>query len=335
MLGAPNSNGADMAGRHRIVQANGVRHHLVEEGEGPLVLMVHGFPESWYSWRYQLPALAAAGYRAVAIDVRGYGRSYKPSAVDGYRMVKHVGDIVDLVSVLGADRAVLVGHDWGAPIVWNSALLSPDRFAGVAGLSVPYSAPRPLTGPSPTAGMRADESSGEFYISYFQEVGRAETEIEQDVRDWLLGFYYCASGDVTNGPNISRVDHGKQLRDKFVYPDTLPSWLTEADLDVYAGEFEHSGFFGGLSRYRNVDRDWEDLAPWAGRPIEIPSMFVGGSKDGPTVWGGPAINRFPETLPALYKSEIIEGSGHWIQQERADETNALLIEFLDQLELGR
>ena len=126
-----------MSATHQIVEANGVRHHVVVEGEGPLVLLVHGFPESWYSWRYQLPALAQAGYRAVSIDVRGYGRSFKPMSVDGYRMVKHVGDVVGLVSALGAESAVLVGHDWGAPIVWNSALLRPDKFDGVVGLSVP------------------------------------------------------------------------------------------------------------------------------------------------------------------------------------------------------
>jgi pimeloyl-ACP methyl ester carboxylesterase len=324
-----------MGAIHRLVQANGVRHHVVIEGEGPLVILVHGFPESWYSWRYQLSALAEAGYQAAAIDVRGYGRSYKPRDVSGYRMVKHVGDVVDLVGALGAQSAVLVGHDWGAPIVWNSALLRPDQFDGVVGLSVPYSAPRTLVGPSPVEAMRANEDSDEFYISYFQEVGRAEAEIEQDVRQWLLGFYHCASADVTNGPNIARVDYGKELRDKFVYPDVMPGWLSEADLDYYAGEFERSGFFGGLSRYRNVDRDWEDLAAYADQPITIPSMFVGGSKDGPTIWGGAAIARFPETLLALYKSEVIEGSGHWIQQERAEEINTLLIEFLNQLELRR
>ena len=299
------------------------------------MILVHGFPESWYSWRYKLSALAEAGYQAAAIDVRGYGRSYKLRDVRGYRMVKHVGDVVDLVGALGAQSAELVGHDWGAPIAWSSALLRPDQFDGVVGLSVPYSAPRTLFGPSPVKATRANEDSDEFYISYFQEVGRAEAEIEQDVSQWLLVFYHCASGEVTNGPNIARMDYGKALRDKFVYPDVMPSWLSEADLDYYAGEFERSGFFGGLSRYRNVDRDWEDLAAYADQPIRIPSMFVRGSKDGPTIWGGAAIARFPETLLALYKSEVIEGSGHWIQQERAEEINTLLIEFLNQLELRR
>jgi pimeloyl-ACP methyl ester carboxylesterase len=317
---------------HRIVSSNGIRLHIAEAGTGPTVLLVHGFPESWYSWRYQLPVLAQAGYHAVALDVRGYGRSSKPTTVPDYRMVKKVGDVVGLVNALGSDPVTVVGHDWGAPIAWMSALLRPDLFRGVAGLSVPYAPPGPPTGPRPTQRMRAMAlampGDNEFYVEYFQEPGRAEAEIEEDVRQWLLGFYWCASGDVRNGPNISLVPRGTKLRDKFLYPQKMPHWLSEADLDVYTREFEYSGFFGPLSRYRNVDRDWEDLAGFAGRPIPIPSLFIGGSLDGPTIWGRPSIERFPETLPKLFRSEIIEGAGHWIQQEAAQRTNELLIEFL-------
>ncbi len=316
---------------HRTIATNGIRLHVAECGTGPSVVLVHGFPESWYSWRYQLPALAAAGYHAVAVDVRGYGRSSKPTRVDDYRMLKNAGDIVGLAESLGGERVTLVGHDWGAPIVWTSALLRPDLFRGVAGLSVPYAPPTPHVGPSPLERMRALAGKDEFYADYFQIPGRAETEIEQDVRRWLLGFYWCASGDVVNGPNIALVERGKQLRDRFVYPERMPRWLSEADLDVYTREFEYSGFFGPLCRYRNVDRDWEDLAAFAERPIELPALFVGGSRDGPTIWGAPAIARFPETLPQLRGSHILEGAGHWIQQERPEETNALLLEFLKQI----
>ena len=313
---------------HRLVTSNGIRLHIAECGAGPTVVMIHGFPESWYSWRYQLPVLAAAGYHAVALDVRGYGRSSKPTTVADYRMVKKVGDIVGLVGELGGGPVTVVGHDWGAPIAWMSALLRPDLFRGVAGLSVPYAPPAPSTGLRPTQRMRAMAGENEFYVEYFQEPGRAETEIEENVRQWLLGFYWCASGDVRDGPNISIVGRGQTLRDKFVYPQTMPHWLSEADLDVYSREFEYSGFFGPLSRYRNVDRDWEDLSGFADRPITIPALFVGGSRDGPTIWGAPAIERFPETLPKLFRSEIIDGAGHWIQQEAAPRTNDLLIEFL-------
>lgn len=315
---------------HLTVAANGIRLHAVAQGNGPTVIMVHGFPESWYSWRHQLPALAGAGYRAVAVDVRGYGRSSKPTRVEDYRMVNKVGDMVGLVEALDCGTAFIIGHDWGAPIAWTSALLRPDLFPAVAGLSVPYAPPAVPTDAPPTQRMRQMAGADhEFYVEYFQQVGRAETEIEADVRRWLLGFYWCASGDVENGPNIALVDRGKRLCDKFVYPNAMPAWLTDADLDVYTREFEYSGFFGPLSRYRNVDRDFQDLAAFAGLPIEQPSLFIGGDRDGPTIWGAPAIARFPDTLPGLVRSEILEGAGHWIQQERASRTNELLIEFLD------
>jgi pimeloyl-ACP methyl ester carboxylesterase len=311
--------------KHSRVNSNGIRIHLAECGTGPLVIFVHGFPESWYSWRYQLPAIAAAGYRAVAIDVRGYGRSSAPAAVEDYRMVKKVGDIVGLVDALGEQQATLVGHDWGAPIVWTSALLRPDLFRGVAGISVAYNPPGGSVRPTDMfAAMRGDER---LYIDYFQQPGVAEAELEKDVRLWLLGFYYSASGDAPpDVPNLGMV--GKEMQDKFLYPETMPAWLSERDLDVYAGEFEYTGFRGGLNRYRNVDRDWEDLAGFADRSIEIPALFVGGSRDGPTIMGAPAIEKFPETLPKLHASHIIEGSGHWIQQERPEETNAALLDFL-------
>lgn len=317
---------------HRLISANGIRIHAVECGEGPVVLMIHGFPESWYSWRHQLPVLAAAGYRAVAIDVRGYGRSSKPTAVADYRMLKKVGDVVDVAAELSDEPVVLVGHDWGAPIAWTSALLRPDRFRGVAGLSVPYSPPAPADQPKPTerfAAMVGEDE--EFYIQYFQAVGRAEAEIEKDVRRWLLGFYYGASGDGAIN-DIARVTRGTELRSRFAYPDQMPGWLSEADLDFYAREFEYSGFFGPLCRYRNVDRDFADLSAFANRPIEIPALFIGGERDGPTLWGAPAIERFPETLPKLTSSTIIPKAGHWIQQEAAETCNALLLDFLSALD---
>jgi pimeloyl-ACP methyl ester carboxylesterase len=314
--------------RHRIVSTNGIRMHCVEEGEGPLVLMVHGFPESWYSWRHQLPAIAAAGYRAVAIDVRGYGRSSRPRAIDDYRMTKMVGDVCGLLPALGASRACLIGHDWGAPIVWSSALLRPDLFWGVAGLSVPYT-PRGEGPPLQVMRSRFGQGGEEFYVEYFQQPGRAEDEIEEDVRRWLLGFYWSASGDVPPpAPNIGLIARGAKMRERFSYPATMPAWLTEEDLDFYAGEFERTGLTGGLNRYRNVDRDWEDFAAFSGAPIQVPALFIGGDRDGPTVWGAAAIQRFAQTLPRLWRSEILPGCGHWVQQERPEETNRLLVDFL-------
>jgi pimeloyl-ACP methyl ester carboxylesterase len=317
--------------KHSVVDARGTRIHLVEEGDGPLVLMIHGFPESWYSWRHQLPVIAEAGYRAAAIDVRGYGRSSAPLEVDAYGMFQHVEDNLGVVEALGEQSAVIVGHDWGAPIAATSALVHPDVFTAVALLSVPYSPPGGRRPSEAFAAMGGDE---EFYINYFQEPGRAEAEAELDVRGWLLGFYVGASGDAirpADGGTIGTVRRGGMLRDRFVIPDKLPGWLTEDDVDFYAGEFERTGFRGPLNRYRNVDRDWQDMQHLRDQPIKVPSLFIGGEVDGPTLWGARAISRFPETLPGLKGSHILPGCGHWVQQERADEVNGLLTAWLKSL----
>ncbi|MFC9264851.1 alpha/beta fold hydrolase [Streptomyces hydrogenans] len=317
--------------RHRTVESSAGRIHLVEQGTGPLVLLVHGFPESWYSWRRQLPALAAAGYRAVAIDVRGYGRSSKPAETDAYRMLDLVEDNVALVHALGEENAVVVGHDWGSNIAATSALLHPEVFRAVALLSVPYAPPG---GPRPTDVFgRIGGPEQEFYVSYFQEPGRAETEIEPDVRGWLAGFYAALSADTMpaqDEPDPHFVTHGGRLRDRFP-AGILPDWLTEEDLDVYAGEFERTGLTGALNRYRNMDRDWEDLAPHCGAPIKQPALFVGGTLDASTTWMSDAIDAFPTTLPGLTASHLVEGCGHWIQQERPEEINRLLTGWLDSL----
>ncbi|MFC8367541.1 alpha/beta fold hydrolase [Streptomyces sp. NPDC057239] len=312
---------------HRLVSSPGGRIHLVEQGAGPLVLLVHGFPESWYSWRHQLPALAAAGYRAVAVDVRGYGRSSRPAATEAYRMLDLVADNVAVVHALGEESAVVVGHDWGAAIAANSALLRPDVFRAVALLSVPYT---PRGGPRPSdvfAGMGGDE---EFYVSYFQEPGRAEAEIEPDVRGWLAGLYAALSADTMPAPGAPDphfVGRGGTMRDRFP-AGRLPGWLSERDLDVYAGEFERTGMTGALDRYRNMDRDWEDLAAFDGAPINQPSLFVGGGLDASTTWLADAIEAYPVTLPGLVSSHLLDDCGHWIQQERPEEVNRLLTEWL-------
>ncbi|MGW5126933.1 alpha/beta fold hydrolase [Streptomyces sp. NPDC004069] len=318
--------------RHRTIEAPAGRLHLVEQGTGPLVLLVHGFPESWYSWRRQLPALAAAGYRAVALDVRGYGRSSTPAATDAYRMLDLVEDNVALVRALGEERAVVVGHDWGSNIAAASALLHPEVFHAVGLLSVPYAPPG---GPRPTdvfAQMGGDE---EFYVSYFQEPGRAEAEMEPDVRGWLAGFYAALSADTMPAQDepdphfVART--GGRLRDRFP-GDKLPTWLTEDDLDVYAGEFERTGMTGALNRYRTMDRDWEDLAPYRGAPIKQPSLFIGGALDASTTWMADAIDAYPATLPGLTSTHILDGCGHWIQQERPEEVNRLLTAWLASLQ---
>ncbi|MBT2411581.1 alpha/beta hydrolase [Streptomyces sp. ISL-12] len=315
---------------HHLVPGPAGRVHLVEQGTGPLVLLVHGFPESWYSWRRQLPALAAAGYRAVALDVRGYGRSSRPAEPAAYRMLDLVADNVAVVEALGEREAVVVGHDWGATIAATSALLRPDVFRAVGLLSVPYTPPG---GPRPSevfASMGGPEAEQEFYVSYFQEPGRAEAEIEPDVRGWLAGFYAALSGDTMPAPGAPDphfVARGGTLRDRFP-SGRRPAWLTEADLDVYAGEFERTGLTGALNRYRNMDRDWADLAGHHGAPVEQPALFLGGALDASTTWLSDAIAAYPETLPGLTASHLLDGCGHWLQQERPEDTNRLLTDWL-------
>ncbi|MCX5384573.1 alpha/beta fold hydrolase [Streptomyces sp. NBC_00083] len=317
--------------RHRTVETPGGRMHLVEQGAGPLVLLVHGFPESWYSWRRQIPALAAAGFRVAALDVRGYGRSSKPTARDAYRMVDLVEDNVAAVRALGEESAVIVGHDWGSNIAAVSALLRPEVFHAVGLLSVPYAPPG---GPRPTDVFgQIGGPEQEFYVSYFQEPGRAEAEIEPDVRGWLAGFYAALSADTMPAdgePDPHFVAPDGRLRDRFPTA-ALPAWLSEDDLDFYAGEFERTGFTGALNRYRAMDRDWEDLAPHRGAPVEQPSLFIGGARDASTTWMADAIDAYPTTLPGLSASHLLEGCGHWIQQERPDDVNRLLVDWLTTL----
>jgi len=311
------------------VDAHGTRIHVAEMGAGPLVLFVHGFPESWYSWRNQLPAVAAAGYRAAAIDVRGYGSSDVPEAIDAYRLVDLAGDCVGVVEALGEDQAVIVGHDWGSPIASTAALLRPDVFRAVAMLSVPYG---PRTGHRPTDLFRMMGGEHTFYIDYFQEPGVAEAEIAADAARWLEGFTYSGSADAPPpapgeivGPVVTA---GGRLDDRFRYPDGPLGWRDADDHAFYVGEFARAGFTGGLNRYRCVDHDWVDLRAWHGAPLHQPSLFIGADADGPTNWMGAAITAFDRTLPGLHASVILPGVGHWIQQEAPEETSAALLDFL-------
>ncbi len=307
--------------------------HVVEQGEGPLVLLVHGFPEGWRSWRHQLPAIAAAGFRAAAIDVRGYGRSSAPAAVTAYRMLAHVADTVAVVRALGHETATVVGHDWESPIAATSALLRPDVVTAVGLLGVPYTPPG---GPRPTEAFALAGGDEEFYVGYFQEPGRAEAEIEPDVRGWLAGFYASLSGDTMarDGSAPSFVAPGGALADGFVAREPLPAWLAPEDLDTYAAAFARTGMTGALNRYRNVDRDWEDLAAWTGAPIRRPALFLGGELDPSTTWLAGAIAAFPATLPELTVCEILPGCGHWIQQECAEVVDRHLVAWLQDLPPG-
>ena len=316
----------------RMIDTGPVRLRAAVEGSGPLVLMVHGFPESWYSWRHQMGPVAAAGFTAAAIDVRGYGGSDKPARVQDYAMEKLVADIAAVARTLQPDApAILIGHDWGAPQVWNSALTRPEAFSAVAALSVPYSGvpARPFT----EVFRRAfTEKNRFFYQEWFQEVGPAEAEAERDVRDFLRKFYYAISGDAPDGtwPNKPA---GATLLEGMVDPGEFPAWMNPGDLDYYVAEFEASGFFGPLSRYRNHERDWEWLQPYAGKRIEQPALFIGGTRDPATTLFGAVTDPIALMKPHVPRVEghLLEGCGHWTQQERPAEVNRLLLDWLGRL----
>lgn len=319
---------------HRFIDANGISLHIAEAGEGPLVVLCHGFPESWYSWRHQLTALAQAGYHAVAPDMRGYGQSSRPDDIAAYTTPQLVGDVVGLVHALGEERAVVVGHDWGAPVAWHAALLRPDMFGGVVALSVPY---RPRGPMGLVAGLRAifgDGANGTHYMLHFQEPGVAEAELEADVRASLRAFLYSASGDA--GPDerfTGLMQPGQSIMDVLTQPEKLPSWVDEDDVDAYAAEFERTGFGGGLSWYRAADLSWEQLSPFAGALVRVPALFVAGDQDLVVNSRPEAVENLPSAVPGLVQPPVLlPGCGHWTQQERAAEVNQLLLGFLADLD---
>lgn len=317
-----------MSMNHRIIDTNGIKMHLTEQGQGPLIVLCHGFPEIGYSWRHQLPALAAAGFHAVAPDQRGYGDTSRPQSIDAYSIFDLTADIVGLVHALGESNAIVVGHDWGAPVAWHCALLRPDIFRAVALLSVPYD-PRAWSTPRPTDIMKHVAGDKQFYQLYFQEPGKAEVELEADVRRTILGGLYTASGSVPpEKPWRFVFEKTERFIDTQLIPDALPDWLTEADLDVYEGAFRKSGFGGGLNWYRNMDRNWELSAFLSGAPLRQPTLFVAGENDGVITMMRPLYDALDQTAPNLRKKVLIPGAGHWVQQERPNQVNELLLEFL-------
>jgi pimeloyl-ACP methyl ester carboxylesterase len=313
---------------HRFIDTNGIRMHIAEQGKGPLVVLCHGFPECWYSWRHQLPALAAAGYHVVAPDQRGYGQTTRPAPIEAYHIFQLTGDIVGLVHALGEERAILIGHDWGAPVAWYCALLRPDIFHAVVLLSVPYLR-RSWTDVRPTKAMQRLAGEQEFYQLYFQEPGKAERQLEADVRRTMRMFLYAASGDPPPEKRW-RFLFGKSetFLDTGSLPETLPDWLTEQDLDVFTREFERTGFRGGLNWYRNIDRLWE-LTPFLSRvTLPQPALFVAGDVDPVITMYREAFEVLEQTVPHLQQKVLLPGAGHWIQQERPGQVNELLLEFL-------
>jgi pimeloyl-ACP methyl ester carboxylesterase len=320
---------ATAAVTHRRVQTNGISLHIAEAGTGPLVILVHGFPELWYSWRHQLPALAAAGYHAVAPDLRGHGESDAPGAVEGYSLREHMADVVGLVDALGAEQAVLVGHDVGAGVTWACAELYPQRVAAHVTLGIAYG-PR---SPAPPV-QRAKEYAGDrfAFLDYFTRPGVGEAELGADPRRTLRLFLYALSGEAP--PDLlpylfSGKPSAAGALEGMPDPAQLPPWLTEADLDVYARGYARSGFGGALGGYRNMDRDWADLPQVGATGVRQPALFVGGMRDSAVVFTGfAALQGMAAAVPALREIVLLPGCGHWTQQERPQAVNAHLLAFL-------
>jgi pimeloyl-ACP methyl ester carboxylesterase len=314
---------------HRAVRTNDIEMRLAEQGQPgqPLVVLCHGFPELWYSWRHQLPALADAGFHVVAPDQRGYGQTSAPRPVTDYDIEHLSGDLIGLLDVLDDDEAVFVGHDWGAIVAWDLALRAPDRVRGVVAMSVPF-VPRPPA--PPIALMETMAGDRFFYILYFQQVGPADAELGRNPRRALLDLYWSASGDALPGSVKRMPREGTGFLDTMSRAPGLPSWLTPEDLDVFAGEFARTGFTGPLNWYRNLDRNWHLTPEQAGARVGVPALFIAGMRD-------PVLRMIPtepmdEFVPGLRGKLLIPGAGHWIQQERPTEVNVALLEFLTGLD---
>lgn len=316
----------------RTIATNGVNIRAAVLGEGPLVVMVHGFPESWYSWRHQMAPLAAAGFTACAIDVRGYGGSDKPHAVEAYTMKEICADVAGVIEALSPGRpAVLIGHDWGAPIVWHTAVLHPKQVRAVAGLSVPYFGLPPASLDMIIKAMYVDQNKF-FYQAYFKDEGVAEAAFEADVRGGLRKLYFTGSGDSQGYWGAPEKVHGDALLDGLPNPDPFPAWMTPEDIDYFVSEFEGSGFRGPLNRYRNHTRDWEHMNTVADRLIKQPSLFIVGEADLVLkMFGGSAEHAFArmaENASDLRGAHLIPKIGHWTQQEAPEATTGLLIDWL-------
>jgi pimeloyl-ACP methyl ester carboxylesterase len=322
---------------HRFIKTNGLRIHIAEQGTGPLLLLCHGFPELWYSWRKQIPVLAEAGYHIVALDMRGYGQTEQPAQQEAYTLLHLVADLVGVLETLGESQATLIGHDWGSNVCWQAALMRPDLFPVLVTMSAPYIPRRSLQGAAgiirPTQSWQQMFKGRFFYQSYFQEPGVAEAALERDVAKSMLRFLYGASGDA----DVSERWHpvlSEPTDDPLAHvglPTSLPPWLTEGDLAYYVQEFSRTGFSGALNWYRNSDRNWELLAAYINARITQPTLFLCGEQDpvfelvGPDTW----IERMRLSVPAI-QTKVLPGCGHWIQQERAEDVNAMLLAFLQE-----
>jgi pimeloyl-ACP methyl ester carboxylesterase len=320
---------------HRSIETNGIKLHVVEQGTGPVVVLCHGFPECWYSWRHQIQALADAGFRAVAPDMRGYGRSDAPREADKYTLVDYVGDIVGLLDGLGVDQAVVAGHDFGATVAWEVALMRPDRFRGVIALGVPFRSRGFGTPVRPTSVMpRTDDA---VYYQLYLQTPEAQAQFDRDLRLTFRSLFFALSGDAPRpaaGGAQGVAAMGMVPRKSgpvLVDPASLPQWTSEADIDFYVEEFRRRGFGAPLNWYRNIDRSWELLGTTQGAKVTVPALFIAGERDFVVAANERFVASQSAFVPKLRPAVMLPGCGHWTQQERAPEVNAAMIDFLRRL----
>ena len=316
---------------HRTIETNGIRLHVAEQGEGPLVILCHGFPECWYSWRHQLAALAKAGFRVVAPDLRGYGQSDRPEGVEKYTILDEIGDMVGLLDALGAKQAVIAGHDIGATIAWQAALLRPDRFRAVIALSPPFRS-RGFGDQGPPTKFMPQTDEAVFYQLFLQNPA-AEAGLARDLRLTFRYQFSTLSGDRPQSASVGGLAPGMMPRKGgfMIDPPSLPAWLTDSDIDVYVKEFARSGFHGPLAWWRNIDRGWELMAPFAGTAVTVPALYMAGDRDFVAISFSQDIAKQSLLVPKLGPPIMLPGCGHWTQQERAAEVSTAMIDFLRSL----
>lgn len=315
--------------QRRTIQTDGLTQSVLEAGEGPLVLLIHGFPELAISWTAQIEALAAAGYHVVAPDMRGYGQTQTPQEVEAFSILHLVGDMVDLVRALGETECVVVGHDWGSAVAWQCALMRPDMFRAVVGLSVPFQ-PRTPGGP-PIAAMKALTARaglGDLYIVTFQDPD-AHLEFDRDPATALRKCFWAYDGATApQDRSTGFLPPGVPLMQTISDDATLPPWMSPAHFADYVEAFTAGGFKGPIDWYRNIDRNWALTAFLQDRTIDPPSLFIVGTEDPVRHYAGRHEKALGDWLTDLRGQIEIAGAGHWIQQERPDEVNAALLAFL-------
>ncbi|HYY25003.1 MAG TPA: alpha/beta hydrolase [Candidatus Udaeobacter sp.] len=308
------------------IETNGIRLRTVVEGKGPLIILLHGFPQCWYLWRYQIDPLMQAGFQVAVPDQRGYGASDRPEPIEAYNIIELTNDVVGIANALGHDQFIVVGQDWGAPVAWHAALLHPKRVRAVVGMSVPYT--RWQAGK-----FTRQENFGDnfWYMVYFQKPGAAEAELEADIRKSLRMIYFAGSADAPQGVWTTPKPSTAKFLDGMIDPAQLPAWLTQEDLDYYVAQYRESGFRGPLNWYRNIDRNIELTPQLETAKIDCPSLFIAGTKDLVLSFVPGWIDQMDNWVTDMRGKVLIDGAAHWVQVEQPQVVNEALLAFLQTL----